>query len=284
MYLSEADAARLISSDYAAHLTFSDDVNNLVRTWLTPDQEIEGDEAELTALVGLLSKSVRLHRGIRLLCERGLGDEAETLNRSLYEAQIAVSFITTPNLALPDPSRPKGDTTTTVTLSSRERAFLYLAYQQVSAYRRALRTFDEADLNDTPLEKAYLEYIDQARNHLGTGWEKAWKRSYSGLSLADLAKLLGGEDTHNRVYPLQSFGAHATDGQRYTAHEDGRVVPVLGCSSPRDAKITMLTLGSSSGFLLFSAEQADRHLGIGQADEFASKLQPLTALRQTIDL
>jgi|GEM_PF-4547764 len=173
--------------------------------------------------VGLFSKACKQFRSILELCVLGLCEDAETLNRALFESVLALHFLLRPRLVLREnrtkikgiPAKPLKR------LTSDLRADLYLAHAAIKREKQ-LRTFRNTHrlkglskyLGD-PAEIACL--AAEARKAIGLGWEERQRtsRNYAGVTIKSLAESLGLLPYYVAVYGQQATGSHAGDAHDF---------------------------------------------------------------------
>lgn len=182
---------------------------------------------------GLCIKGCKSLRGIHALCRLGLGQDADVLQRTLFETSMAASFVLRANITLGLSGVVDSE------LTSEFRAKLYLAYH-------AIKKLDSLEAHrDSPEKAKLLEQITPRNlaiieenaqyweNDIGDGWPGRFRNrpwTYSGLTIKRLADCLGDHfpDWYDVVYREQSAAAHATDLLKHAKwqEDEGRLVAV----------------------------------------------------------
>jgi hypothetical protein len=170
-----------------------------------------------TADVGLALyvKACRQFRGIQLLCEGGLGSDAWALARNLFEATLAVCFVLEPRFT-PKKDGKRVPKVKGKPLSSRFRARLYIANLAFEKERMLGQWLKTRGLRRTAKRASRLaieERVRQAEAVIGADWTRRLKqtRSYSGLSIKDLAESLKLTTSYATFYRSASWPTHSTD-------------------------------------------------------------------------
>lgn len=225
---------------------------------------IRGSPA-LRILAGLLAKGTKQHRAVQLLAQRGYGDEALGISRSLFETTIAVGFLVTPRLILRNIEGKKYQAVKGKPLHARFRAKMFLAnlaferermYKEHSAVRGLKRRARGYQKSNIPSQVAAFEKL------LGPEWTKRLKRSrnYSGVSLKELAYSLGLGFEWATHYRQASWPVHAADVQRHVHKEPGQPTEINLSPSHQHCG---QALGASNVLLASCFEAVDHRLGCG---------------------
>lgn len=174
------------------------------------------DRSVVDVALGLYVKACRQIRGIQLLCEAGLGSDAYALTRHLFETTLALSFVLSPRVVL----RQDGKRLPKVKgrpFSTRFRARLYianLAFERERMLRRWKATKGLKRRGVTTLDvKAIQKRAQDGAAVIGPEWTARLRRSrsYSGLTIKDLAASLDFRTSYETFYRMSSWPAHAID-------------------------------------------------------------------------
>ena len=157
----------------------------------------------------LLAKSTKTFRAIHLLCDKGYGEDAIILTRSLLENLISFAYI----------SQPQSDE------EKEHRAKLFRGWLIID-FRRKIKKLKDADPLKPQLEQSLKEidlngniYANVNKLHqeecqkLKESGKQLNKWSWSCLSLKDMANEIGLLDPYyNKVYSFYSQIAHPHPG------------------------------------------------------------------------
>lgn len=177
------------------------------------------DKFALIVTAGILTKICRLYRGIYILGSSGLVAEAEILQRSLYESMIGLFFILRPRVILRQNDKPLRRIGKK-SFNSIFRARLYFAFERVQLSKKINIYEQTAGLKGLSKRMNKIEIDKQMQTVervVGKEWLNRLKRSktYSGVSLKDLAQSLGLISAHQTAYYYMSKTAHAMDSSDY---------------------------------------------------------------------
>ena len=163
-----------------------------------------------------------------LECEIGHKENAEILTRTLFEGLLAIRFILHRPKRL-DACTPglRGARRKLPRLPSNRRAvdiraLLYAAMPLLQIHR--LRTQNLAVLAEVSAEMA--QAIKEAKKEIGSIWYRVLttgRRTYSGLSVKDLAETYRLEAYYERAYGIQSTAVHANDPLRFVRFDRGTI-------------------------------------------------------------
>ena len=179
----------------------------IVAAFVAEDLNIENGRGLTHGVVqlvmGLLTKGCKTFRAVELTAVNGLGEDAGTLTRSLYETTMAVLFI--------------------LQKDSRRRAVMFHAYaaeQKVKMVRNWQRTPGLKRHATKELLMAVEAWRDQWRVKLprGVNVSQHWSGSPQGLRGA--ATMLRADRSYEGVYRLLSAHSHGTDLESHMAYDE----------------------------------------------------------------
>jgi len=206
---------QLFSSEFARMSELHDLAVGIVSFPLTIESAPDLDRSTADVALGLYVKALRQFRAIQLLCEGGLGTDAWALARNLFETTLALCFVLQPRF------RPKKDgrqlpSVRGKPLSRRFRARLYIANVVFERERMLGQWQKTRGLRRTAKRAARVaveERVKQAEIVIGSEWADRLKRSrsYSGLSIKDLAASLKLTTSYATFYRMASWPTHAAD-------------------------------------------------------------------------
>jgi hypothetical protein len=180
------------------------------------------DRSTADVSLALYVKALRQFRAIQVLCEGGLGTDAWALARNLFETTLALCFVLQPRFRPKRGGRPlaavKGKP-----LSRRFRARLYIANISFEKERTLSQWQKTRGLRRTAKRAVRVieERVKQAESVIGPEWTERLKRSrsYSGLSIKDLAASLKLTTSYATFYRMASWPTHATDADMIFSQE-----------------------------------------------------------------
>jgi hypothetical protein len=280
--------------------TLFDHADRLYSHWQTQGKNEWLNKSKLSANVIDLSMALnvqacRLYRSLVELAQRGDAYSANILSRALFETLLATGFILKPSLNIyPTHEIDKGkvrmdgaDKRCVVTTKKTEklasmpsrdkRALMYVSFShfnstrlanklsKVRGLKRAGHRVTKAWTVSDPREQ--LEFHRKLRKQLGDEWYMVIKhaRYYSGMNVANLAKLLGFEHWYISVYHVQSNMVHGSDGAQHIDF-DGTT------SSPKYlSSLSEISSAVSSASSLFLAclVYMHKYIGFGSNNETA---------------
>jgi hypothetical protein len=149
------------------------------------------------------------------LVEKGLGEDADSAARMLFETMLAAYFILRRRVSL----KRQGARVPPVAgkpLTTRFRARLYLAHNAFNERKYMNVLLSTPGLKRGMSSKVRAEILRQAtewENEIGPDWTTRLKQanSFSGLRIDQLAETFGFERLYQAVYRTLSAGVHATD-------------------------------------------------------------------------
>jgi len=251
MLPEEAEAKAYIQHRHRAALDGMSQLHTLAVSALTPFRTTTKpgfDETVHLVSLALYVKACKQFRSIQLLCEAGLGADANAVTRNLFETAIALAFVLRARIRLKRGGKPvpkvKGRP-----FGRRLRARLFLAHV---AFEKQ-RTLDE--WSRTPgLKRSAKSKIDativaqgvvEAEGAIGKEWTDQLRKgkSYSGLTLKELVQSLRLGQIYATLYRAGSWSVHggADIGQFVTetaggpalllAASDAEIEPAMGGAS-----------------------------------------------------
>lgn len=219
----EDENRELILSHFADHFTVAKDLlNEVVATQSALMKAAESSSRPPVVVhlgLGFLAQSLRRFRSIVLLCEHGYLENAEILDRSLFETLLAVRFVL---------RKPKRISACSTELQGARRklppipkksqacefrAALYIASEMVRFHRLGediLQVPGNKRFLDSESRRRMQEAADEAERNIGPHWRRILQRgSFSGLSVKHLAECYGLQEHHRKLYGVQSTKVHA---------------------------------------------------------------------------
>lgn len=187
------------------------------------------DTAVIMASVALYVKACKQYRSVQILCEKGMGSDADSLVRNLFETMVNLVFVLKPRVTLRKDGEPVD--VPGRKFPSKLRARLYLVYGA-----RQLRKTVNAWARTSGLKRLASAGPDQAdrmwqgmEKEIGPEWSKRQRdgRGVAGLSLVHLAESLGLSKDYAIVYRTGSSSVHATDPLKHIDIQsaDGSLTP-----------------------------------------------------------
>jgi hypothetical protein len=235
---------------------------------------------------GLYAKICKQQRSIIALCELGLWQDAACIERSMFEAVLALNFLLRPRIKLTENGKllgalkqpagkpcpkctwapPAPPHTELKPLTTKMRRQLYLA--GVAAERKKRLCF-EVDHGDSSVAKAgdladAARTLARVRKTIGRGWVERQRKSrqYSGVRIADLARSYKLGFYYEVVYRLQSRHVHATDACDFVDTSSANPSDFLLDLGPNPTGVsTMLFFGTV--LLAGAADVLDNRIGMG---------------------
>lgn len=238
----------------------------------------------------------RLFRAVIEECRRGEAYAANIISRSLFETVLALRFVLArkrlriavdqaktkggnPKVdAAGNPiyySKPVNSSTPKAQirrLTQKQRADLYLAHALFQDERSAkqLATIPNMKRKVRKLSSNAQNLIASCENEIGSEWTSVLRntRSYSGLNVEVLAKLMGKpfKRWYETVYGFQSRNVHAADPFRNVTIADGEKLSAAYVSSVggvRQALVTAITL------MFIAIDTIQKSVGYGAEVDFA---------------
>jgi len=219
--------------------------------------------------LSLYVKSSKQFRSLILLCQAGLTEDAEIIARSLFETLLALNFVLRRSVQL----KENGKRIKVERHGRRQpldcgfRTELYLAHyafdlqrrvkgwKNVSGLKRLSRTWGDPAAIDRDAQQAELAVGPEWTHRLRS------RRSFSGLSIRDLADSFGIVHYYASIYGHQSHLAHGADALSYLDLGDEPSKLSLALAPNTEAVGRILRLGS----LLFTGclDIASQRIGLG---------------------
>jgi hypothetical protein len=234
------------------------------------------DTSPGTIIIAALTKLLRQHLAVRLLCERGLTREAEIIARGMFEVVLVVLGLLAQDFELrcgaPE-RRP------TVGL----RAKLVLAKMAIDRekYARMVEKGTALVLSTTARQNADT-WVKDAESALGPQWIE-WVRKhkdYFGLRVGDLAKRLGLDEYYEVIYRIQSGALHASDLDEFIVSSDEESNgshQELECRLLPDCESAPITLLLARQLVCVTLLEIDRHFGL----ELEERIKALSAAQDS---
>lgn len=169
--------------------------------------------------MGLLTKAAKQARSVLILAEKGFGQDANSLARGMLETALATAFVLRKEIALTKGGKPI-DAVAGQEFDSRFRARLYLANIAFERARTA-REWQKVQGLETALSPDTIGALEEreklAQEIIGPEWADRLKKgkSFSGLSVKDMAASLGLEQTYAVAYRSGSWSVHAADVDQF---------------------------------------------------------------------
>lgn len=191
---------------------------------LRPNPKDPMDHLEAWICLGIAVKACRQYRGIVALAEIALGDVAENIGRMMAETILTAEFLMRPALVLKRDGKPVPEVPG-YPLTTAFRTKLYLTHDAASSFKtiREMAKFGYIE----PLEAEFVIALAEERakelaNEIGPEWAKRLKdsRTFSGVSVLDLAESIDMLFLYNVFYRPSSSGVHAADANQYIEPEE----------------------------------------------------------------
>lgn len=232
--------------------------------------------------IGLHVKALKQHRSTQVLAEKGLGQDALAITRNLFETMMALAFLLRHRVTLkehgrvlaPVPGKP---------LSTRFRTQMYDANTTLEKQRtntefartKGLRNWAKS-LN-TPELLAEIKAVEAA---LGPDWTKRLRdrKSYSGVSIKDLAISLRLGPAYATHYRVSSWSVHASTLHRYITF-DGQGGPPTIHLFP-DASDVGEAVHTANIFLLACIDLLNSRMGLGLENGIKAMRMRLTTKKK----
>jgi len=239
------------------------------------------DQLPGTICIAALTKLLRQHLAVCLLCERGLTDEGDLLMRPMFEVGITVRGLLQESLELP-PNAPAQQPS----IKMRAKLIAAKGFVEDEKWLRLAQKETKCDV-PTGAHDAAASRVQAVENQIGTAWIE-WIRkgnSHFGFSVFELARRVGMDDYYHSLYRIQSTGVHSSDLDRFLVacgdestggdtHADYRLFP--DCDSPPAA------LSLASELVCITLLVVDDHFGLKlreQIEELRPKPRPTESNR-----
>lgn len=206
------------------------------------------DESVVPVIVGLYTRACRLFRSIQIVAEAGLAENAETLNRTLFEMLVLIGWIL-----------QKHSTT---------RAEMYIAHLSLRN-QKILREMKQTHGLKRWARQSLVAQVDsnvaahsKLYSRLPPAIVKQMASTYSGMSLKDTAKSIGALVAYQLYYRLASGPAHGSDLMShiaFTGEESPTLVLNIGPGPSRE----LATIASAASvFLVCIAMAVDKKFNL----------------------
>ncbi|MBX7106042.1 MAG: hypothetical protein K1X57_18310 [Gemmataceae bacterium] len=244
-----------IRRDYALDFHVASDLLNLgLRIFQHPEAPKpngEMDNVETWVSLGIVAKALRQYRAIGALADAALGDIAEANSRMLVETMFAAVFLMRPTVILKKNGKPVPEVPG-YPLTTAFRTRLYLAHDFASTLKTVKAMVEHGQIDPTDADACLAIAESQAKKsagEIGPEWARRQKdgRSFSGVSVFDLADSFEMSFVYNYFYRPASARVHGTDARGH-----------IHCAERGD------------GGIVFSASSSDK--GVAESLAFASLL------------
>lgn len=207
-------------------------------------------------------RACRQFRSVIELCMRGEAHDASILTRTMFEGLLALEFVLKPRISL---KHYKNKRNAPSSMPRLLRARLYLTYFgfQWEVLRSRNRSKPGAKRHASRLaSQVPKQVLDDYASLIGFEWVERFKqhpRTYSGLSVSDLAHAIGPVYArwHNVVYAIQSGAVHASNAAELL-HSVGTIWHDMPCYVDKTLKCAM-------DIFLAGAKLLYKHIGFGSA-------------------
>ncbi len=273
LFDGEGEVRAALQQRLAAHFAYA---KKLLQFWLLVEKDKFISRSRLPPLVLRvpLAMSVKLCRQFRTvieLCERGESADGSVVARSMFESSMVAHFVLKPRF-VPRRFDNKGDAQSTikvpgVTLTREFRAALFVAHDALKPDREAARHAERRGMKRRAKKIAKIakkaNLADFYKQEIGQEWTEKlmkWPHTYSGLSIADLARSLGWPfpEWHDQVYSKQSEHVHPGDLLHHIQFtEDGKTTIPQWHGKVEHVRATLL---SAIGMFFKSIGLIDRHI------------------------
>ncbi|MBB3209060.1 hypothetical protein FHS27_004896 [Rhodopirellula rubra] len=227
----EKDNAAEIVSEYPEHFNFAAELLSSGLDLL--DQLSKSNRFDDTPIVkaaagGILARELRRYRSIAHMAEYGFIENVDVLTRVLFEGTLAARFVLYESIPVEERSgqlRGRLRNQPTIPDGVSEVEFRSWLYSTMPNIKMALMA-DQLGM-DSESKQTILDGVSEIEQIIGPEWMEVLKthpKTYSGLSVRDLAESCGVLSMYVEMYALQSMDVHASDGLASLDHdsEDGR--------------------------------------------------------------
>lgn len=173
------------------------------------------DEAK-AFILGTYVREVRRYRSIIAECELGLLENAFALMRAMYEGMLSLRYVLNQTVSAKEQSEGLQSTLSKLPALAQDmpvqefRTQLYHAMDALTVLQLA-SSLNESDSAATNKFKQLVDRIPEA-------WRKVHQqhpRTYSGITVAQLAEYCGMARLHRELYYQQCHVTHANDAMRF---------------------------------------------------------------------
>jgi hypothetical protein len=264
-----------IQSRLAGHFDFA---RRLLRFWMETDKDRGLERSRLAPIVLRVAlstsvKACRQFRSVIELCNRGEAADGATIARAMFETALVVGFVLKPRFT-PREYDKTGKVKKTIVvpgfkLTREMRATLFLAHQVFQPERfvamHKSRPGMVREAQRMARSAANDKNIADYRAEIGPGWSDILMSrpyTYSGLSLANLARSLGQvfPQWYGHIYGSQSEHVHAADSRHHFQMDQEET------TLPRwheTIEHVRTTLGTAIAMFDLTAEMLNHHIGFG---------------------
>lgn len=203
---------------------------------------------------GILAREIRRFRSIILVSERGFVENAEILTRSLFESVLGERFILHAPLPLNECSpqlQSVRDRLPPIPAGRSREEFHTDLYASLSSLSMQ-RIQNEEDLDEA--SRLLMDQTHQVlQDSLGSDWMNVLKRhprTYSGLTVRQLAENYGLAHYYQKAYGTHSVAVHANDALHFVNSEeipDGLTINLTVATGLQRLALLPLVLRLASG-------------------------------------
>lgn len=240
--------------------------------------------------VGILAREIRRYRSVVAMCQMGYVESAEILNRSLFESLLAERFIFRGDKPLEkcsDGLAKRRGNLPEIPANFSQRDFRALLYQQAeyinlqAVNTKAVGVGGQLAITGKRNQEGMKSIIEEIRQVVGEEWYNVLTkhpRTFSGLTVRELAENCEHEGMYATVYGLFSNTVHAGDPVRHIHINDERKLfsAVIAGFRPQDL---LHSLQISSAILA----QASEDLAIAFQLPAREKIDAMVAKIESID-
>ena len=178
------------------------------------------DSAVQMAGVALYVKACKQFRSIQILCERGMGSDADSLVRNLFESMINLLFILRPRVTLKKDGKVVPVPNNTFPSKLRARLYIVHTLRQLGKTVNACAATSGLQRLAAPIRSQFDPIWQRMEEEIGADWSKRQRNGLAGLSLLHLAESLRLSRMYAMVYRTGSSSVHATDLLSHIGFDD----------------------------------------------------------------
>lgn len=253
-------------------------------------QNSSQSDAVVNVVMAMNAAACRRYRSVIELCQRGEAEDAEILNRSLFELVLGTAFVLLPNVSVSasfavnkatgQRKRDKeGNVRYRATKSKGRKTTQDFRARLVIAHSILRDEHHYQEAQATPGLKRYGRTVSagmrpivaKVAKAIGSRWtyilrHKPW--TYSGMSIKGTASLIGNQlaGWYVAVYGPQSGIVHGSNLYHYVRLDDSGAL-LIGESS--EVSAVSKCLHAANGMFLVGLMLLQKHIGFGSAVETA---------------
>lgn len=178
------------------------------------------DSAVHMAGIALYVKTCKQFKSIQILCERGMGSDADSLVRNLFESMINLLFILRPRVTLKKDGKVVPVPNNTFPSKLRARLYIVHTLRQLGKTVNACAATSGLKRLAAPTRAQFDPIWQQMEEEIGADWSKRQRNGLAGLSLLHLAESLRLSRMYAMVYRTASSSVHATDLLSHLGFDD----------------------------------------------------------------